>query len=237
MIFPRKRINRALAVVAGCSFIMALLVAFSQGLLWVDLVGVCDGPWVRYYEKELNKILFTLTSGFIVSAFLWIIVVYLPEWKKERILSDNLLIFYRYFKEDVIRILLSSLKVDAIDRDSLLDPKEFRFFFEMNGHEKFYKAMSEIQSNEALVSDLRCEFELFSRELNYYVSQSNNVTSDAIGIAKRMSQHTYRLNNGSVFLEDNIKYYMRFIWDVFAQWSFNDGDRGYDLVERIVGKA
>lgn len=81
-----------------------------------------------------NSIVFNLSVGYLVSVFLWVLVVYLPERRRKNLLRDNLSRRYRDFREDTIQILLWAAvgTHDSTLPKELCDHRKFREFFDEN---------------------------------------------------------------------------------------------------------
>lgn len=67
------------------------------------------GTWIEPILHSLhvgNAILFNLCVAYLGSFFFWLLVVQYPEFKRRKLLRNNLSRQYKQFKESVIQVLL-----------------------------------------------------------------------------------------------------------------------------------
>ncbi len=185
-----------------------------------------------------NTILFNMSVGFLVSIIFYLLVVWLPDRRRKKLIKTNMKEQYRFFKEDTIAILLSACQ-NRYESDfprRLTDQGEFRKYFK--------EAVNESQnrwhvllngSNDRLLKDLLVELEILMNEVSYVL---NNVTvedPDVFSFFKRLSQAVYKLKNTTLAYDDK-KQLSQFLWDLFAGWSFIDGYREDDIVSVMIEK-
>ena len=111
-----------------------------------------------------NSILFNLSVGYLVSLFFWLLVVYLPERRRNSILRDNLRRRYQEFRENTIQILLWEAigTHDSQLPKDLLDHRKFKEFFDENKSARWYAALNGLQGNKDRINDLLLEMEFLA---------------------------------------------------------------------------
>lgn len=196
------------------------------------------------FEKPLyklhigNEIIFNLSCGFLISLFLWFIVVKLPAIRKREIIKKNISNQYHHFKEDTIQILLwASIGThDSQLPRQLCDYREFKKFFGENQHQKWYDALNGLQSKQDLLHDILVEMELLSNEISYVLNNLEITDERIMTVFKTLSINVYKLKTNSIFSYDQVKYLGNFLWGILAQWSFIDGQREDDIIQEMINK-
>ncbi len=123
-----------------------------------------------------NTIVFSLSVGYVISFIFYVMVVALPENRKRKLYKKRLINRYRWFRENVVHILMAcyeayrrnydhegELKCYNDQReliDKLIDYKEFRSFFQANQHQNWYAVLNGLQYEEGFIGDLYVEFQL-----------------------------------------------------------------------------
>ncbi len=166
----------------------------------------------------------------------WVLVVYLPDRSRRRLLRDNLSRRYQAFKEDTIQTLLWA-SIGTHDSDlpkALCDHKKFREFFDANNKKQWYAALNGLQGNPDRVKDLLLEMELLANEVSYVLNNANINDPEVHSFFKRLCEHIYRLKNDTVYSYDQVKYLGAFLWSIHARWSMIEGQLERDLVEDMI---
>jgi len=199
-----------------------------------------------------NTIIFTLSIGYVVSFLFWAMNIALPENRKRRLLKSRLKERYKFFRHDVIRILMDCYETYRRDYDNegkldyfhdqhglvekLCDHEEFIKFFKANHYQNWYAVLNGIQYEESHLSDLYIEFQLLADEVSYVLNNVNIHDDGVISFFNNFFSHTYRLKNASVFSEDQAKYLGNFLWEILAQWSMIDGQRKKDQILEMINQ-
>ncbi len=200
--------------------------------------------WLFVPFERGNSILFNLAVGYVISFIFYIMVVALPENRKRRLFKKRLINRYRWFRQNVVDILMNSyedyrrkydhenkLKYFGDQRgliEGLVDYKKFRDFFRENHHQNWYAVLNGLQYEKRFISDLYVEFRLLSDEI-FYVLHNVNMDDDQVSsFFHNFFSHTYRLKETSVFSEDQAKYFGGFLWEIMAQFSIIDDNREKD---------
>lgn len=185
-----------------------------------------------------NEIVFNLSVGFIVSVIFYLLVVWFPDRRKKIIIKKNLEDQYQSFKEETISILLFTCQ-NSYPSDlpkNLIVLCEFRKFFKekvSDSQDRWGVVLDNLTPR--VLADLLIEFEILLNEVSFVLSNVNIDDPDVFMFFKRLSQAVYRLKNTTPEYDD-IKPLARFLWDIFAGWSFISGYREEDIVEIMISK-
>jgi hypothetical protein len=183
-----------------------------------------------------NVIAFNLAVGYLVSAFFWVLVVYLPERSRRNVLRLNFGRSYQQFKEATTRILLWA-SIGAHDSElteELCDPVKFKAFFGANKSEHWYAALNGLEGEPARMSELILELEIFADEVGYVLNAVAIQDANVHRILKSLKEHVYRLNHSTVYTGDQVKYVGQFLWEVLAHWDFIEGYRERDYIQDAI---
>ena len=198
-------------------------------------IGPYLDPW-----RPGNSIVFNLSASYIASVILWVLVVWLPEWRRRDILKINLRNHYALFREEVVHILLrAAVGSHAIDLElpkKLAKPEQFREYFSVNRNQNWYDALNGLQANPEILQDLVLEIDIFSNEVAFVLAKTEFNDSEPMAFFKRLTHHVQRLKNASVYSYDQVKYLGNFVWEILALWSIIDGQRKEDIVEVMIDR-
>ncbi|RUO97683.1 hypothetical protein [Hyphomicrobium sp.] len=209
-------------------------------LLWYDLgFDHHDQLW----WPDSFAFLTNLLAGGLVSFFFYWLVVYVPEMRRKKIIKTNLLRMYRDVKWDIIlNVVHASQKggrndlssdVDTIDR--LMKTAAFRAAFRdgAEAHEGFYAFENQMSDRtpefDAIVANLR----LLARQIEFMLQTYTIEDQELFDAFKRLEGLLMTLERSGPGY-DEAKGLCRFIYDIFAGWSFITGDTGDDLIEKRI---
>lgn len=185
----------------------ALLVGLSAVATYGTIAGsrepiieVLQDTWLAIILTEVhigNQIVFTLSSGILVSIFFWFLIVAVPQTKRRRILKSNFQQHYLYFKEDVIRILLSASNepYNQGDEEALKDVVAFRQYYQDDEKRRWYALLNGLERNPEKIDDLLVEMELLREEVGYLLHSMEIKNERVHAFFKRLSAHLYKLRN------------------------------------------
>lgn len=186
-----------------------------------------------------NSIIFSLSIGFLVSMIFYLLVVWYPDKRKKNIIKHNLEEQYRFFKKDTIHILLSACAVGGYDGNlpsKLSDQNEFRKYFNepiSESQDRWHAVLNGF--NEYLLRELLVELEILLNEITFVLSNVDIDDKNVYSFFKRLSQAVHKMKNSTLEYED-VKQLSRFLWDLFAGWSFIEGYREDDIVKVMIEK-
>lgn len=186
-----------------------------------------------------NSILFNLSVSYLGSYFFWLLVVAYPEFRRRKLLRNNLARQYQYFKEAVVQILLwSSVGThDSSLPKELCDHIRFRAFFDEDGKKNWYAALNGLQERPDYLKDLLFEMELLASEVTYVLNNVPVHDEKVYRSLKLLNENIHRLKNSTVYSYDPVKYVGDFLWGILARWSFFDGQRQDDFVEQTIANV
>ena len=121
-----------------------------------------------------------------------------------------------------------SLATDEID--ALRNQQQFQKEF----HGRWDEVANALQGEPDRLKAILLELELLSQEMQYVLNNLPVQDVQVHGMFKRLSEHVYRLRNDDTFTNDQVKYVCQFLWTILAGWSFVDGYRKEDAVERTL---
>lgn len=183
--------------------------------------------------------------GFLLSSIFYFLVVYLPSKRKRSIVKNNFKSLYKHIKSDIIReILWCSRKGGRTDIDvteelvlELFDVTKFRNLFKggKEGDEGWYAFCNHIQSNPEDFSRLIFKFRILAKQLDFILHNYEIKTQENFDSFKRLELIIIELEQLDTNLQgDEVKVFSRFLWEVFAGFSFVNGERDYDFVDKII---
>ena len=228
-----RSLNIALAIMAAVA-VVVMFVASGEPVAFFLRGTPLEGFLLAL--GRTNTIAFNLAVGYLVSALFWLLVVYLPEHSRRRLLRENLSRRYQDFKESVLQILLwcSVGTHDSRLPEELCDHRRFKEFFGSDDSRNWYAAMNGLQSNDDRMHELVLEIEVFADEIAYVLNNVNIQNARVHRLFKTLKENIYRLNHSTVYTADQVKYVGHFLWGVLARWSFVDGQREEDIIEETI---
>jgi hypothetical protein len=227
------------SIILGLAAIALVLSVASSGEPVVQpLRGTSVEPALLALGKQ-NSIVFNLSVGYLVSVMFWLLVVFLPERSRRRLLRSNLERAYRQFKESVLQILLwSSVGMhDSLLPRELCDYRKFtRFFSEEGGSASWYDVANGLQASELRRTELLLEFEIFAQELEYLLNNVNVEDERAHRLLRSLKESIFRLKHSPSDTYDHVKELGRFLWSIFAQWDAATGQLDRDIVQSAIDR-
>ncbi|MBI9109641.1 hypothetical protein [Maridesulfovibrio ferrireducens] len=190
------------------------------------------------FEKFLigNTLIFNISSGFLVSITFYTILVYLPERQRKKRIKKRLNLQYKYFKKDVLTLFLSVETYPYSDDiiEELMDQDKFRLHFnKKNGdsQNKWQQVVNRLEGK--ILISLLTEMEIFMTEISLVLNNVDIENEKVFTFFKTLSQQVYRLKNTTNDY-DEIKSLGRFLYEVFAGFSFIDGYRKEDIIQSMI---
>lgn len=118
----------------------------------------------------------------------------------------------------------------------LSDQNEFRKYFNepiSESQNKWHAVLNGL--NEYLLRELLVELEILLNEVTFVLSNVDIDDQNVYSFFKRLSQAVHRLKKSTLEYEE-VKQLSRFLWEMFAGWSFIDGYREDDIVMVMIEK-
>ena len=231
----RYKVNEIIAALSIAAFV-GMFMASSEPVI-TPLRGTAIAPILRSLHYE-NAIVFNLCVGFLGGVVVWVLNVLLPERRVRFILRDNLRKQYRYFRHDVIGILLGAHGTYPAGLPAeLSQPEAFRAYYRGENQQRWYDVLNYLQDNPERLSDVVAHMQILSSEVEYLLHKISIDDEDVHAFFKRLSLHTHRLRRLRVYSYDEVKYLGGFIFEVLAAWNiilgYVDVDPIAEMVERI----
>lgn len=228
---------------------------FSSVLIWFFLtlvlfaliagseyMGVClanKAWWDSFYRLSAPFLI-----GGLVSFIFYFLVVWVPERRKRKAIKNDFRKFYRDLKEDIaVQIIFASqrggrkdLHVDGRTEKRLLTVDGFREAFDggREADEGFYAFSNGLDEGGGEFQEIQWLLKMLAKEIDYVLH--NYTISDAKErkFFKRMEVRLLGLGELKVDDYDDKKVLCRFVYEIFAGFTHATGNRGYDIVERMI---
>ena len=229
---PRK-VNITIAALAAIS---AVLLVITSGEPLVSSLRGSRLESTFYALSWPNTIVFNLSVGYLSSVFFWVLVVYLPERSRRRLLRETLARRYTEFKREIVQIFLwaSGECPDAQIIEKLpIDHVLFKEYFG-SGNKRWYAVLNGIQGSELRMHELSLAMKIFANEVTYLL---NNLSIDdpfIYGVLKQFNENIIRKTESGDDLCDRVKSTGSFLWRVLARWSLVEGQTEDDIIEKII---
>jgi hypothetical protein len=188
------------------------------------------------FDGALNKIAYDLAVGAIVTLVFYWLVVRLPERQKRARLRKSLAAQYRIFKEDCISTMLGTVRVSySIDfLEGLLDRKEFKRYFNEkvgNGQDRWDQFFNEL--DDYGVRDLIKQMAMLRDEIAFVLNNVDIPGEAPFAFLKRFDRAIYlRIDSTSKYEDKEVL--LKFLWEVFAGWSFATGYQERDIIQDMI---
>ncbi len=228
-----RKVNYTIAALATISTI--LLVVSSGESLVSSLRGSRLAP-IFYALSWPNTIVFNLSVGYLSSVFFWLLVVYLPERSRRRLLRETLARRYAEFKREIVQIFIwasgEGRDVQFVE-DLAADHVQFKEYFG-SGNDRWYAVLNGIQSSELRMHELSLAMKIFANEVAYLL---NNLSIDdpvIYDMLKQLNESIFRQKESGGDLYDQVKSVGNFLWTVLAKWSFVEGQAEDDIIEQMI---
>lgn len=228
---------KTLTIMLWALIILSILLAVKTS--GEPILEVFKNTWIEPCLQKLptgNAILFNLSIGFLVSLIFYLLVVWFPDRRRKNIIKKNLVEQYKSFKEDTISILLSVCQSSYKGElpKNLTNQNEFRKYFKepvSDSQNRWHVVLNNL--NGRLLQDLLVEFEILLNEVTYVLNNVNFEDPNVFSFFKRLSQTVYKMKNTTLDYDD-VGHLSRFLWELFAGWSFIDGYREDDIVAVMI---
>lgn len=183
-----------------------------------------------------NKIAYDLAVGAIVTLVFYWLVVRLPERQKRMRLRKSLAAQYRIFKEDCIATMLgtvgASYSIDFLK--TLLDRKEFKAYFSekvSSSQDRWDRFFNEL--DDYGVRDLIKQMAMLRDEIAFVLNNVDIPGEAPFAFLKRFDRAIYLKIDSTSKYEDK-EVLLKFLWEVFAGWSFATGYQERDIIQDMI---
>lgn len=188
-----------------------------------------------------NTIIFTLSSGMLVSIWFYFLVVYLPEKQKKKRVKESFLSQYREFKRQLILHIFNAyskanISEPYVDTDLLIDPDEFKAYFKecvTESQNRWHIFLNNL--DEEVLAEILIEFEALKEAVSYLLSNIEIENNDIFVFLHDFNAISTTLKNTKIH-DDRDKPFARLLWEILTSFSRMDGYYGYNHFERMVKK-
>lgn len=194
--------------------------------------------WADAFAVAVN-----LLTGGVISFLFYFLVVVISERRKKSIIKSNLRRLYRDIKHDILRqVVFASIKggrtdlttsVEEVDR--LMDVENFKAAFAHGSEadEGFYAFENQMSNETSEFREIVLNLQMLSKQIEFVLH--NYVLDDqkAFDFFKRLELILLKLQSSGAGYDES-KPLCRFVWEMFTGFSFIEGYRGYDPIERMV---
>lgn len=194
--------------------------------------------WVDGFAVAVNFV-----AGGIVSFFFYWLVVYVPEQRKRRVIKDSLTRMYRNIKEDILyQVVFASIKggrhdlepnTDTIDR--LMTPSGFKQAFDdgREADEGFYAFANQMSDDTPEYRQIILNLEMLAKQIEFVLHNYTMDDERLFGFFKRLELMLLSLRRSPPGYDES-KPLCRFVNEIYSGWNFVEGDRGYDIIEKMI---
>ena len=207
--------------------IFLTLIFLAIGLTTVDSIG---------YGSMINS----LSVGFVVSSIFYFLVVYMPEYKRRKMLHESLKSQYLQFKISCINtFLIISNSQEYSDKEELLNLTEFRRYFKKenkNGENRWGAVANSLQDSEYYLREVMYYLQMLNEEIRYTRNSINLNDPEVFEFLNRLSQLIARMESTEREYDD-IKSLCGFLWSIFTGWDWAKGYSESDIIKDIIGRA
>lgn len=185
-----------------------------------------------------NQVVFDITVGIIVSLFVYVLVVRIPEYQKRRRLKANLRRQYAALKEETIIQLLwacnSPASSDSIKR--LQNRQVFKDFFKedvSDSQTRWHAVLNGLDATK--IEDIVHALKIFRAELEYVLNAVEVSDPQVFGFLGGVARV---LRGGERWTEDydHVKALGGFMWSMHTGWDWVNGYTGRDAIADMIDR-
>jgi hypothetical protein len=183
-----------------------------------------------------NQIAFDVSVGVLVSLFVYVLVVRIPERKKRQRLKANLRRQYSNLKEECITNFLFACNgwasLDLVDQ--LKDQEAFKRYFKEKvtpDQERWHAVLNGM--NDEMVAAIVQELSIFRREVEFTLTAIDVDDQEVFDFLRRLTRVLHRTGDWSSGY-DEIKPMSQFMWSMHTGWDWAHGYTGKDVIADMI---
>jgi hypothetical protein len=194
---------------------------------WTDLFGVLAG----------------ILIGGIISFLFYFLVVFVPERRKRLIIKSNLRKVYRNIKRDILwQIVFASIQggrsdlttsVEQVDKLMGIEAFKAAFAHGREATEGFYAFENQMSQDTYEFRQIILNLQILSKQIDYVLHNYPIQDQNVFDFFKRLEAFLMRIQHLTPGYDES-KALCQFIWEIFAGFNFVEGDRGYDIIEKMI---
>ncbi len=213
-----------LLIIIMCSFLYGLFYVFLKKVLEIYMI---NGNFIDF--------IYAIAISVIAAGVFYLFQVYIPARRKRKILKANFEKQYTDFKKDCISMFLSALG-SSFNEDllkKLLNTHYFHSYFKSHltkDQEKWDGVLNSIDDD--FLKELLLQFDILSSEIMFMLN-NYDFDEEVFIFLKRFRKIMHLLKNTKVEHEE-IKRISRFLWSLFAGWSYASGVHEDDIFKEMM---
>lgn len=194
--------------------------------------------WADAFAVGVN-----LLTGGVISFLFYFLVVVIPESRKKSIIKSNLRRLYRDIKRDILwQVIFASIKggrrdlttsVDEVDK--LMEIENFKAAFSQGreADEGFYAFENQMNDETTEFREIVLNLQMLSKQIEFVLHNYAIDDQKAFDFFKRLELLLLKLQSSGAGYDES-KPLCRFIWEMFTGFSWVEGYRGYDPIEKVI---
>jgi hypothetical protein len=186
--------------------------------------------------KAWNKIAYDLAVAALVSLLFYVLIVRVPEHKKRLRFKKSLAHQYRNFRIDCIQLMLA-VADGTYDPDlpkELLEQEKFKNYFEeqvTRDQDRWNRFENKLDAYN--LKELIKKVEIFRDEIAFVLNNVDIPSEAPFEFLKRLSAVIYSVQDTTLGY-DETKPLARFLWEIFAGFSWVSGYRERDIISEMI---
>lgn len=184
--------------------------------------------------------LHTISTGFLLSAIFFFLVVYLPDQKRREIVARNFVQQYDQIKLSLIgTFLILSDSQQYGNRENLLIREEFKRYFKganEKGEDRWSAIANGLQGNEYYLREVVFELRMLNDEIRFFRNTLPIQESEVFEFLNRLSQAISKVELTQPDY-DEVKNFCRFLWQLFTGYNFIDGYSKSSYIDDMIRRA
>ena len=185
-------------------------------------------------------LVYSLAVGIVASYIFYLLVVYVPEFRRRRIITRAFVERFKLFRLNCINnFLILSNSQEYKDRENLLVHEEFKRYFRNNNKfskNRWYEVANGLQDKQYYLDEIIYELQMFNKEIKFVRNSIYLHDVEVFEFLNQLSQAIHRLERVQPEY-DSIKSFSRDLWSIFTGWSWAEGYKNADYIERMILKV
>ena len=232
---------------AGLKFFSKVLVWFVVALTLFIIVIVNDILGIRFTDTtwwdDFYNLFVPFLTGGLVSFLFYFLVVYVPDRRKRRVVKDNFRQLYRSLKEDMMYQVIfacnkggrKDLEASSGTVEKLLTVEGYREAFHegKEADEGIYAFQNGLTVDGSEYREIIWHLQILAKQIEYVLHKYPFADAEIFNFFKRLEVHLLSWADSEPGYDES-KRLSGFMGEIFGGFSFIDGDRGFDIVEKMI---
>lgn len=196
-------------------------------------------PEAFKFGSEIMDFFYGIALATIAASIFYLFQVVVPEKQRQKIVKRNFKLNYTLFKKRCIFIFLFAGGFNPVSDDlvqKLLSVNEFKAHFQgdREADQGWYAVLNGLDDQN--LKELTVQLEILSQEIEFFLNNIPLHDEEIFDFLKTLKITLNQLKNTTLD-DDEIKTLSRFLWELFAGWSFISGYRKNDIFEVMLNKV